>query len=643
MRIIELLIDKLEEFNGFDAVALVEEPAIELDFFAFNNKEVLDTIKFEVLKLAMKEKFVERLPGEGKDSYIARCIPVLKSEGYGDDQAAAICYDALKLDQHEEYEHKTLYVSVIKTDDGKKYVIDDTLLPELHLERGKKYCIDQCDESNQDHPMRLSITPDGIHNGGKAYLGQGTDEVEYQLDKIHFCPKTSTPEVLYYYCVNHPGMGGRFVMVQKEMDLDIDVSSLPDYANPLEDQEYEFESFNDYPESATNAAKRALKWREDHPDNDCGTRVGWARANQLADRRNISEDTIARMASFARHLQYEDVPYSEGCGGLMVDAWGGRAGIEWAKNKLERIRASKVSLSNESIIESLPIEEQENIFKTLSDRGINEAKLGKDGYERVEPEEFFKNVFTSATTGLPIKGDAKQADAITTKGAKVLYEYVGPLDEKTRKFCRRMLSLSKKGTLWSKADLQNIQGSNPEFPQYYNIFLYKGSYGCRHSWKAVYLYQKKPKKAKVTVTFMQKAELASKEFKFGLNEDKKRVVGPMLVPNKLIMRMDAEGNPFYVYFSEDTVRSIAEKAIKEKLIDIVNLEHNPDMPVKAHMTSSWIKESDDDKSSMYGLNVPMGTWMAEYKIEDDNVWQMIKDGVINGFSIEGFFQNKKIQ
>ena len=646
MRIIELLIDKLEELNGFDAVALVEEPAIEADFFAFNNKKVLEAIEFEMLKLAMKEQFVDRLPGESKDSYIGRCIPVLKSEGYDDDQAAAICYDALKLNHHEDYdnhEYETLYVSVIKTDDGNKYAIQNELQPELHLEIGKKYCFDQTYTSNINHPMRLSTTPDGIHNGGHAYLGEGTDEVEYQLEKIHFCPKPSTPKELYYYCVNHPGMGGKFIIVEKERELDIDVSSLPNYANPLEDKEYEFESFNDYPESATNAAKRALKWREDHPDNDCGTRVGWARANQLANRRNISEDTIARMASFARHLQYEDVPYSEGCGGLMVDAWGGRAGIEWAKNKLERIRASKVSLSNESIIESLPIEEQENIFKTLSDRGINEAKLGKDGYERVEPEEFFKNVFTSATTGLPIKGDAKQADAITTKGAKVLYEYVGPLDEKTRKFCRRMLSLSKKGTLWSKADLQNIQGSNPEFPQYYNIFLYKGSYGCRHSWKAVYLYQKKPKKAKVTVTFMQKAELASKEFKFGLNEDKKRVVGPMLVPNKLIMRMDAEGNPFYVYFSEDTVRSIAEKAIKEKLIDIVNLEHNPDMPVKAHMTSSWIKESDDDKSSMYGLNVPMGTWMAEYKIEDDNVWQMIKDGVINGFSIEGFFQNKKIQ
>ena len=638
MKIIELLIDKLEELNGFDAVALVEEPAIEADFFAFNNKAVLDTIEFETIKLAVTEKFVERLPGESKGAYIGRCIPVLKSEGYADDQAAAICYDALKLDSHKE-EHKYLYVSVIETEKGRKYVIDDTLLPELHLEIDKKYCIDQCDESNQDHPMRLSTTPDGIHNGGHTYLGEGTDEIEYQLDKIHFCPKASTPKELYYYCTNHPGMGGKFIMVEKEMEMDIDVSSLPQYANPLEEKDYEFESFNDYPQSSTNAAKRALKWREDHPDNDCGTRVGWARANQLANRRNISEDTIARMASFARHLQYEDVPYSEGCGGLMVDAWGGRAGIEWAKNKLEKIRASKVSLSSEKIIDALPIKEQENIFQRLLDRGTYISKLKKEGYEEVEPEQFFKYIF-----GLPVKGQAKGLDAITTKGAKVLYQYTGPVDSKIRKFCKRMMDLSNKGILWSKADLQNIQGSNPEFPTYYNIYEFKGSYGCRHNWRAVYLYQKQPKKQKVTVTFMEKAKLASKEYKFGLNEDKKRVVGPMLIPNKLILRVGEDGKPFYVYFSEDTVRQIAEKAIKEKLIDVVNLEHNPDMPVKAHMTSSWmVEDPDNDKSNMYNLNVPKGTWMAEYKIEDDNVWQMIKDGVINGFSIEGFFQNKKIQ
>ena len=95
-------------------------------------------------------------------------------------------------------------------------------------------------------------------------------------------------------------------------------------------------TYNDYPESASNNAKRALKWKEEN-GSDCGTPVGWARANQLASREKLSRDTIARMASFKRHQQWKDVPYSEGCGGLMWDAWGGTSGIEWAIKKLDQI------------------------------------------------------------------------------------------------------------------------------------------------------------------------------------------------------------------------------------------------------------------------------------------------------------------
>lgn len=102
-------------------------------------------------------------------------------------------------------------------------------------------------------------------------------------------------------------------------------------------------SYSDYPQSATNAAKRALKYKDENPDNTCGTRVGWTRANQLAKREPISEETIARMASFKRHEQNKDVPYSEGCGGLMWDCWGGTAGIEWASTKLEAIRDKQYS------------------------------------------------------------------------------------------------------------------------------------------------------------------------------------------------------------------------------------------------------------------------------------------------------------
>ena len=103
----------------------------------------------------------------------------------------------------------------------------------------------------------------------------------------------------------------------------------------------ELKSYSDYPQSATNNAKRALAWVEKNGWGSCGTPVGKQRANQLANREPLTRDTISRMASFKRHQQHKDVPYSEGCGGLMWDCWGGTSGIEWAINKLEQLSLSE--------------------------------------------------------------------------------------------------------------------------------------------------------------------------------------------------------------------------------------------------------------------------------------------------------------
>jgi HK97 family phage prohead protease len=103
-----------------------------------------------------------------------------------------------------------------------------------------------------------------------------------------------------------------------------------------EGKEEKAETYNDYPEAATNNARRAIKYKEEN-GSSCGTPVGWTRARQLANRENLSRDTIARMASFKRHQQHKDVPYDEGCGGIMWDAWGGDAGINWAISKLQQI------------------------------------------------------------------------------------------------------------------------------------------------------------------------------------------------------------------------------------------------------------------------------------------------------------------
>jgi hypothetical protein len=100
----------------------------------------------------------------------------------------------------------------------------------------------------------------------------------------------------------------------------------------------EFVSYNDYPQAATENAARALRIKEENPELSCGTLVGWARANQLAKNENISEETIARMASFARHYENSKGDPNEDCGALMWLAWGGTEGIEWASRKLDSIR-----------------------------------------------------------------------------------------------------------------------------------------------------------------------------------------------------------------------------------------------------------------------------------------------------------------
>lgn len=107
--------------------------------------------------------------------------------------------------------------------------------------------------------------------------------------------------------------------------------------------EEKLESYGDYPEAARNNACRALKWAEENGWGSCGEATGKQRANQLCKGEKISRDTISRMSSFKRHQQHKDVPYSEGCGGLMWDAWGGSAGINWAQSKLDEIEKEKLS------------------------------------------------------------------------------------------------------------------------------------------------------------------------------------------------------------------------------------------------------------------------------------------------------------
>jgi hypothetical protein len=113
-------------------------------------------------------------------------------------------------------------------------------------------------------------------------------------------------------------------------------------------------TYNDYPQSATNNAKKVLEWKKKYGDEVKGmTSVGWTRANQLASKRKLSYDTIARMAAFNRHRKnaaidpkYKNTPWKDR-GYVAWLGWGGTSGVNWAIRKAESIRKGTVKASVE--------------------------------------------------------------------------------------------------------------------------------------------------------------------------------------------------------------------------------------------------------------------------------------------------------
>ena len=132
---------------------------------------------------------------------------------------------------------------------------------------------------------------------------------------------------------------------------------------------------------------------------------------------------------------------------------------------------------------------------------------------------------------------------------------------------------------------------------------------------------------------------------FAAVEEQQMVVGPAMIPNKLIKRRDENGEEYFVYFTEDTIRKIAYKMMADKVIDKVNIEHDGNKFIDgAYLVESWIVEDPlKDKSLVYGFLPLKGTWMTMYKIEDKKIFnEYIKSGKVKGFSIEGFFESKTI-
>jgi hypothetical protein len=123
-----------------------------------------------------------------------------------------------------------------------------------------------------------------------------------------------------------------------------------------------------------------------------------------------------------------------------------------------------------------------------------------------------------------------------------------------------------------------------------------------------------------------------------VDNEQRLVMGAILIPNKKILRIDGEGKTYHVFFKPETIKRLSELYLKNKYTDKATLEHNQKIN-GVTLVESWIKESaTKDKSALYNLNAPVGSWLGTFKIDNDKIWNdYVKTGDVKGFSIEGLF------
>lgn len=124
-----------------------------------------------------------------------------------------------------------------------------------------------------------------------------------------------------------------------------------------------------------------------------------------------------------------------------------------------------------------------------------------------------------------------------------------------------------------------------------------------------------------------------------VENDKQQIVGPAIIPDKMIYRRDPDGKEYYVTFSKEDIRLMVEQFKKNNSNTSLNLDHTKTM-VDAFILESWIiEDTEHDKSRMFGFSdLPIGTFMINVKVEDKKFWnEEVKGKEKYGFSIEGFF------
>ncbi len=311
MDVIELIIDD-EDAIGVEAISLVEHPAIEEDFIALKNQKTefktIDKDKRIVVGLALiPNKPIYRKSGDNEYYVFFSRNTVRKSA-------------ELYLKNHNsnnatlEHELKVDGVSVVESWIVEDVEKDKTALYGLNAVEGAWAVV-------------MRINNEKVWQDVKKGVYKGLSIEGYFADKMER-PKEPIADLQEEL--------SKIEEAEAEYMLSQIKAVIKSDKRLKKGKRTEMESFSDYPQSVSNNAKRGIELNK-KVNNKCATQVGKVRAQQLADRKPVSMETIKRMYSYlSRAEEYYKTGDTEACGYISYLLWGGKSAKSWAESKINQ-------------------------------------------------------------------------------------------------------------------------------------------------------------------------------------------------------------------------------------------------------------------------------------------------------------------
>lgn len=350
MRIVELILDE-NSVEGIEAISIVENPAIEEDFVALKNEEVqLAQIDKQLLvgALLIPNKPIYRRKGED-EYYIYFSKDTIRK--------AAEMY-LMKGNQNNstlEHQHSLNGLTLVES-----WLVED----ETH-DKSRKYGLNVpvgtwmgVVKVNNDEVWNDYVKTGKVK--GFSIEGYFIDKMERPNEPINDFEEEEAEEMLSYI--------RRIVRDDKRYK---------------DGKKEELESYSDYPDAVKNNAQRGIDLNKE-VNNKCATDVGKIRAQQLAQGKPISENTIKRMYSYlSRAEEYYDEGDTKACGTISYLLWGGKAAKRWSESKLKELGLLELS---EVVNDSMAIIDDRLAYAT-KELAIKAAQdIGCESYHEHEYE-----------------------------------------------------------------------------------------------------------------------------------------------------------------------------------------------------------------------------------------------------------------